>query len=141
MSRDTIKIKYDDNDTECEVECELPCKNEVCPKCEGHGTHLTPSIGNYAYSQEEFYEAFPEEEDRENYFRRGGIYDVTCERCGGKNVIQVVDESRCTTEEQKEHLKKYKAHMKSEREYEAECRAERRMEAMMLGEYEYGYCD
>lgn len=140
MSRDVIKVTYYNSEGE-EVEVELPSKNEVCGRCEGHGTHLNPSIGSYAYSAEEFDESFPTEEDKAEYFRRGGMYDVTCETCKGKNVIQVVNEDACTTEEQKGHLKSYKKHLEEQEEYERECRAERRMESMMLGEYEYGYSD
>jgi hypothetical protein len=140
MSRDVMKVTYSDDNGD-EVEVELPSKNEVCGRCEGHGTHLNPSIGSYAYSAEEFDESFPTEEDKQEYFRRGGIYDVTCETCKGKSVVQVVNEEACTTEEQKEHLKSYKKHLEDQAEYERECRAERRMEAMMLGEYEYGYSD
>lgn len=37
-----------------EVTAKVPHVNEVCDRCEGHGTHLTPSIGMHAYSAEEF---------------------------------------------------------------------------------------
>jgi len=73
------------------------CK-EVCPRCEGHGTHLTPSIGNHAYTMEEFNETFWEEEDRAEYFKRGGIYDVICEECKGANVVDVMDEDATPAE-------------------------------------------
>lgn len=107
------EVTYYDYETEEEVTVPLPHKNEVCPRCEGVGTHLTPSIGNHAYSREEFDEAFePGSEEREAYFSRGGRYDVTCEKCGGKNVILVVDEAACTTPEQKAHLKAYKKHQR-----------------------------
>lgn len=117
------EITYIDSDGE-EVCVSLPHKNEVCPKCEGHGTHLTESIGSHAYSQEEFEEAFPcGSEEREHYFRRGGMYDVICTVCGGKNVVLVVDEAACTTPEQKAHLKAYK---KAERERAREEAEDRR---------------
>lgn len=112
-----------------EVTVPLPHKHEVCPRCEGHGTHLNPSIGSYAYSAEEFDEAFePGSEEREHYFHRGGMYDVKCHTCQGKNVVLVVDEAECTTQEQKKHLKAY---LKSERRRareEAEDRHTRWME-------------
>jgi len=101
-----INITYFDQEGN-EIAASLPGKNEVCSKCEGHGTHLNPSIGEHAYSAEEFYDSFPEEEDREQYFQRGGIYDVPCEKCHGKNVILVVDEDACTTSAQKAHLEAY----------------------------------
>lgn len=115
-------------DGDADVEHKLPGKKQVCPKCEGSGYHLTESIGEHAYSQEEFDEAFePGSEERENYFRRGGIYDVKCETCEGANVITVPDKARCTTPEQKELLKRWYAHLRDQREYQAECEAERRM--------------
>jgi RecJ-like exonuclease len=116
---------WDGND---EVEHKLPGRKEVCPKCEGSGYHLTPSIGDHAYSSEEFDEAFePGSEERENYFRRGGIYDVKCETCQGTNVVDVVDAEACTTPEQKALLQRYREHLREESAYRAEEAAERRM--------------
>lgn len=105
-----------------EVEHELPSRFAVCSRCEGHGTHLTPSIGEHAYSQEEFEETFHDEEDREEYFKRGGIYDVTCETCGGKRVEEVIDEDTCPPD----LLKKYYAMLEEQAMYERERRAELR---------------
>jgi len=123
IDQNTQEVTYFDCETEEEVCVALPHKNEVCPKCEGYGTHLTESIGNHAYSSEEFEEAFPEDEDKEQYFRRGGIYDVQCTRCGGKRVVLVVDEEACTTPEQKAHLKAYlKAERRRAREEEEDRR-------------------
>lgn len=69
----------------------LPAKNEVCGRCEGEGTILNPSIGEHCYTAEEFEREFDEEE-REAYFTRGGMYDVCCPDCKGKRVVKVVDE-------------------------------------------------
>lgn len=102
-----IELEWYDEDGE-EVSHSFPSKNEVCHRCEGYGTHLNPSIGNHAYSQEEFYESF-DEEGREEYFKRGGIYDVQCEECKGNKVIEVVDESRLS-EEQKKLYEEYCEH-------------------------------
>ena len=124
---DTMTITYTCPDTEDEVAVQLPSKNEVCPRCEGHGTHLTPSIGEHAYSMEEFHEAFDDDESRGEYFRRGGIYDVTCEKCHGRNVIAVVDEDACTAE-QKEHLRLYEEEQEQRAQWDAEDRATMRME-------------
>ena len=124
--RNTITVTlYDDEGDE--VEHELPARMEVCSRCEGHGTHLNPSIGEHAYTREEFEESF-DEEGREEYFKRGGIYDVTCEECGGDNVVPVVDTDRLT-EEQK---KIYAEHLKHERQcaqWDAEDAYTRRMES------------
>lgn len=73
-----------------EYKHDWPVIREVCDRCEGYGYHLTPSIGEHAYSREEFEESFDDEE-REEYFKRGGIYDVRCEECDGANVVTVVD--------------------------------------------------
>ena len=50
-------IKFTEvDDSGEEIEHELPSKFEVCSECEGNGTHLAPSIGEHAYSAEEFNE-------------------------------------------------------------------------------------
>jgi RecJ-like exonuclease len=114
---------------------ELPAKFEVCPCCQGHGTHLAASLGGYAYTQEEFYESFSDEVDRAEYFKRGGIYDVLCEECRGRNVVLVVDEEACLCDPRLKPI--FEAWREQEEEralFERECRAERAMEARMLGE-------
>lgn len=127
----TITLYGDDGE---EHEHELPAKNEVCSRCEGYGTHLNPSIGEHAYTPEEFYESF-DEEGREEYFRRGGIYDVTCECCKGRNVVLMVDEEACKDNANLKPI--YEAWLKQEEQRlhdEAEWRAEQRWESGMLGE-------
>lgn len=111
----------DDGD---EIVHELPSKYEVCSRCSGHGTHLTPSIGEHAYTQEEFEQEFSDD-DREEYFKRGGIYDVECETCNGERVEEVVDEEACDPK----LLKKYQAKLADDYAYERMCAAERAMGA------------
>ncbi len=123
----TKSVVYENEDGE-EVEVDLPAKNEVCPRCEGHGMHLTPSIGQYAYSREEFEESFDEDE-RAEYFKRGGMYDVVCETCHGKNVVLVIDEEwidKNGSLEEKEALAAYIEKLQDDAEYEREVAAERR---------------
>lgn len=108
-----------------EITHELPSRFEVCSGCNGHGTHLNRNIGEHAYTQEEFDEAFSDEDDREAYFNRGGIYDVQCETCDGKRVEEVVDEVACSAD----LLKKYQAMQQDKHDYERECAAERAMGA------------
>jgi RecJ-like exonuclease len=130
-----ITIKLYDEDTDIEEEFDLPSKMEVCSHCEGHGTHLTPSIGEHAYTSEEFCEEF-DEEQREEYFKRGGIYDVTCYNCKGKNVVSVID--RCACEGNKvlsDILVKFDKQEQDRYYSEAESRAERRMEEAMERSY------
>lgn len=120
-----IKFTTMDDDGN-EVEHELPSKKAVCSRCDGEGTHLTPSIGEHCYSQEEFEESFSTDEEQEEYFKRGGIYDVTCEQCHGKRVEDVVDEDACTDEPLKSLLDKYNEMLDDEYNYRRECEAERR---------------
>lgn len=131
----SMEITYITEEGE-EVTVDLPSRRVVCSRCQGHGSHLNPSIGSHAYTQEEFEEAFPHgSEERDAYFQRGGMYDITCEKCKGENVVDVVDEKACRTPEQKAHLKAYRAHLRDQREYEAESRSERMWEARMCGEF------
>ena len=113
---------YDENDDEVTVQ--LPACFDVCDRCEGHGSHLNPSIGSHAYTREEFEESF-DEEQAEEYFKRGGIYDVTCEECRGARVVPVVDESKCKPE----LLKLYHEQRENRARWDAEDRYTRRMES------------
>lgn len=122
----TIEFEHENDDGEIVV-YEFPSKFEVCHTCNGHGTHLNPSIGEHAYTADEFNEAFFDDEDKEEYFRHGGKYDVTCETCKGKNVISVIDELACNSPELKESLKLYHEKLKTDAEYARECAYERRM--------------
>ncbi len=118
-----------------EVSAVLPAKHVVCSRCEGHGTHLNPSIGNHAYSMEEFQESF-DEEGQQEYFRRGGMYDVTCHECKGKNVVLVVDEENCRTAQQKADLASYNEAEEAQYEADREAAAERRWEEGAMGNYD-----
>lgn len=84
----TLILRNDDGEEEEHI---FPSRKEVCSDCQGEGFVLNESMRNHAYTAEEFYEEF-DEEGREHYFRRGGMYDVQCPTCKGKNVIDVVDE-------------------------------------------------
>jgi|ERR1019366_5412091 hypothetical protein len=126
----TIEVSYFNDDGD-EIDVVFPATNEVCHRCEGFGTHLTPSIGQHAFSSEEFYESFSEPEDREEYFRRGGIYDVVCEKCHGQNVVLVIDDDTILkqgTEEQKRQLKEYNDWVEESEVSAAEDRATMRAE-------------
>jgi len=125
----TIKINGTDEVTgdDFEEEHELPAKNEVCYRCEGYGTHLNPNIGEHAYTREEFDEAF-DDEGKEEYFKRGGIYDVACEECHGNKVILVVDEDKLNAE-QKRVFELWEEQQDEYARWDAEDRHTRRMES------------
>ena len=109
-----------ENDEGEEVTYVLPSKFEVCNACDGHGTHLNRSIGEHAYTSEEFHEAFFEDEDKEEYFRHGGKYDVTCEDCKGNCVVPGVDEDACIRTGLKEVLALYYKQLERQAEYARE---------------------
>lgn len=112
------------NDEGDEVTVEVPHKHEVCSRCHGHGTHLNPSIGNHAYTREEFEEAFDDEESREAYFKRGGMYDVTCEECGGDRVVAVPTEEGANGD-QKAHMKAFEERLEEQAREDADDRRTR----------------
>lgn len=109
-----------------EVTHSFPSKNEVCHDCEGHGTVLNEGMRYYAYTSED--EEFHDPEFREEYFKRGGIYDVQCPTCKGKNVEEVVDESRLS-EEQKKLYAEYEENQEEMARMDEEDRHTRYMES------------
>jgi DnaJ-class molecular chaperone len=111
---------------------EWPAKFAVCDDCEGHGTVLTESIRQHAYSREEFEEAFDDDESREAYFKRGGMFDVPCPTCKGNRVVREVDKERVSFMRHGKKLlelweKSEWARLEDEAAYRAECEMERRM--------------
>lgn len=72
----------------------LPIKREVCPRCDGDGRHVNPAIDGNGITGEEW--GRWDDDSRETYLTGG--YDITCEECHGRNVIDVVDEDRCDPE-------------------------------------------
>lgn len=69
---------------------ELPARFVVCTTCEGHGTHVNPSIDANGITGDEW--AQWDEEDRVSYLE--GRYDVVCADCGGARVVPEIDEAR-----------------------------------------------
>ena len=124
-----IDLTYVNDDDE-EITFSVPSKMAVCPNCEGGGYVLNESMRYHAYTS--YDEEMQDPEFREEYFKRGGIYDVQCPTCKGKNVVPVPDEraidSNPALKEQYDvYLDWKKRHDQLESEYEAECRMERMM--------------
>jgi hypothetical protein len=67
---------------------------------------------------EEFEQEYPDDESREQYFRRGGIYDVPCEECKGRRVVAVVDRDACQTPEELQGLQALIKQEREEAEYQ-----------------------
>lgn len=74
-------VTLEDEDGE-EVTHTVPIKFEVCPTCDGKGTHTNPSIDCNGLSRDDLYE---DPDFAEDYF--SGRYDVPCYECGGERVV------------------------------------------------------
>ncbi len=70
---------------------QLPIKRIVCPRCNGEGKHVNPSIDGHGLTAEDL----QDDDFRESYF--SGVYDVRCEECKGNNVIDEIDHDTCKT--------------------------------------------
>jgi hypothetical protein len=112
--RSPTRIVIDDDDG---IERELPTRWETCDVCDGKGTHVNPNIDRNGLTAEDFAE---DPDFREDYF--SGRYDVSCNRCGGRKVVAVVDEDAC----EPEYLKIYRELQEAEWQADADAEAERR---------------
>ena len=121
---DTFKFTLTNDEDGEETEHGVPGKNEVCSRCRGFGHHTNPAIDGNGITQSEWEEWG--EDDRDNYM--SGVYDVSCEVCGGNKVVMAPDEQFCS-EEQKELLKLWYEEQESNAYYDEESAAERRMGA------------
>lgn len=133
MSEKTLKISLWNAAQNDEIEHDLPAKNAVCSRCEGDGTYLNPSIGQHAYTSEEFEDAFHEPEQREAYFQRGGMYDVSCEVCKGVRVVLEIDAEAC---KQRGLMPILQAWRKQERKRQQDDADDRRTMARESGSWE-----
>lgn len=102
-------------DYETGEEISLPCRFEVCPRCEGKGVHDHPAFSN-GISRDQFDE---DPDFAEDYFK--GRYDVRCSECNGERVVSVPDEEALTPEQARV--------LADHRNARAEEAAERRMRA------------
>jgi len=114
-------LVWDEDDEEKLVE--VPIKFEVCPTCNGKGTHVNPSIDAGGICSDEFYDDRDFEEDY-----MSGAYDVACYECGGKRVIPEIDQ-QSLTDEQKGAIECLNERLRWDEEDRAIQRAERAMGA------------
>lgn len=68
---------------------EFPAKFEVCPRCQGHGTHDCFDNGMTRADMDEYDHDFAQD-----YI--DGAYSKLCDECGGKRVVLVFDGGRAT---------------------------------------------
>ena len=66
----------------------------VCPSCDGKGSYVNPSIDSHGISSDD--ECWLDDEFSDNY--RSGYYDITCEYCGGNNVVPVPSDQNVAKE-------------------------------------------
>lgn len=63
----------------------------VCPRCDGEGRHTNPAIDGNGITQSDR-EDWADDDFMEDYM--AGHYDVRCEECEGRNVVDAVDALR-----------------------------------------------
>lgn len=71
MSKAVVMIETEDG-----VELALPARFEVCPRCQGEGSHVNPAVDGNGLTAEDF-DQDPDFHD--DYM--AGAYDVPCEQC------------------------------------------------------------
>jgi hypothetical protein len=108
-----------------ELEVSLPARFEVCPTCEGKGTHVNRAIDGNGLTREDFDQ---DPDFAEDYFRGG--YDVQCEECKGTRVVAVVDKKRLSATQRAQ----YREHLKSEEESRRDYHSERWLRMAESGE-------
>lgn len=77
----------------------LPMHRIVCPSCDGEGKYVNPAIDGNGITGSEMAELG--DDFREDYF--SGFYDIQCEECHGRNVVDVVDEDALTPDQQRRY--------------------------------------
>ena len=96
-------------------EIELPMGWQVCPVCDGKGSHVNPSIDAGGISREQFED---DPDFAEQYWN--GTYDQTCTRCNGRTTVPAVN-WEALTEEQRSL---YQQQLRDEDDWRAEQLAE-----------------
>ncbi len=114
--RDKVPTVYLDDNTKVE----LPTTWGVCLVCNGEGKHVNPSIDCGGLTRDDFNE---DPDFLDDYLE--GYYDVTCNKCGGRTTVRVVDWDAMTPELREA----YESKLEAEAELRAEHLAELRMGA------------
>lgn len=84
-----------DDETGEELVLWLTGKMQVCPACNGTGSHVRRDIDDSKLV--ELLDADGDYEGLERYYE--GAYDVRCSECQGRNVQMLPDESELTAEQ------------------------------------------
>lgn len=120
-----INWAYEDNNG-VEHIIEIPAMWAICENCDGEGKHMQNDMRSHAYTPEEFYEEFDDEEQVDMYFNGG--FDVACDECRRRGKIIVVNVEVFAAQKPELYAiweQERRGEAASEREHEAERRAER----------------
>lgn len=128
MSRLTFKFTLIDDETDEPIEHQLPGRRIVCERCHGEGQHVNPVIDGHGLSAEDFEE---DPDFREDYLR--GVYDIPCAACGGRRVVDVLDEEAALTSHP-ELLRRYYEDLERRAEWARDDASEARLRMMEAGE-------
>lgn len=127
MKATAVIEREDDDEAIYEETLEVPFEWQVCPACQGKGSHVNPSVDCCGLSADDFRE---DPEFAEDYC--SGAYDITCNECGGERLVPVMCETSAN-EEQKKAITSirdwHSERLRNEAESRAEMIAERRMGA------------
>ena len=82
-----------------ELVVSFPARREVCARCNGEGHHTNPAIDGNGLTADQLYE---DPDFAEDYI--SGVYDVVCEECRGRNVVDVLDYEAAEREGMTEQL-------------------------------------
>lgn len=123
LKRMVFTFEVDDGESDEPASYTLPLKMEVCPTCQGRGTHVNPSIDAGGITDDDdIWDDY--NEDGESLYT-SGAYDMTCGTCHGRNVVPSIDRRAAD----KKVLEIWDEKSEEDAEFEAICRAERRMGA------------
>lgn len=110
-----------------EIEVTLPSRWEICPRCNGNGTHVNPNIDGHGMTADEFYGPDWDDDEREGYF--SGRYDVRCENDCHDGKVVVPDEELCKNEQLSGYLRAYHRQREQNARWDREDRHTRYMES------------
>ncbi len=130
FKRETFTFEWGENEeTGKPVVYVVPITREVCPTCDGKGSHVNPSIdasgigGDDEFWDDDYSDDYDDEDGNPGGSKYlNGFYDVTCYTCKGKNVVPTID--RRITE--KKALEAWDDRCEDAAEYDRVCEAERR---------------
>lgn len=121
VKRMTFTFEVDEGEDEEPAVYVLPAKYEVCPTCNGCGSHVNPSVDAGGYNSDD--DDYDPETGESLYW--SGAYDQTCATCNGRTTVPTIDRERAD----KKILQLWYEIQEEEDYYDHICRSERLMGA------------